>query len=51
MARIHTAERTLRGRSLSSFGALACNPGQCFDNEHQPGRRELADAGGPVVRW
>ena len=48
---IFTAERTLQGRSLSSFGALACTPGQYLDHEDQPGRRELANAGRPVVRW
>jgi hypothetical protein len=51
MARIFTAERTLQGRSLSCFGALACTPGQYLGHEDQPGRRELADAGRPVVRW
>ena len=51
MARIHTAERMLQGRSLSSFGALACTPGQCLEHEDQPGRRQLANAGRPVVRW
>jgi hypothetical protein len=51
MARIRTAERTLQGRSLSSFGALACRLGQYLDHEDQPGRRELADAGRPVLRW
>src|SRR6266545_6802487 len=51
MARIRTAERTLRGRSLLSFGALACTPGQYLDHKDQPGRRELANAGRPVVRW
>ena len=51
MARIRVAERTLQGRSLSSFGALACSPGQHLDHEDQPGRRELAKAGSPVVRW
>ncbi len=51
MARIRTAERTLQGRSLSSFGALACTPGHYLDHEDQPGRRELANAGRPVVRW
>jgi hypothetical protein len=51
MARIRIAERTLQGRSLSSFGALACTPGRYLDHEDQPGRRELANAGRPVVRW
>ncbi|MGH9151659.1 MAG: hypothetical protein ACRD03_04545 [Acidimicrobiales bacterium] len=51
MARIRIAERTLQGRSLSSFGALGCTPGQYLDHEDQPGRRELANAGRPVVRW
>ena len=51
MARILTAERTLQGQSLSSFGAYACQPGQCLDHEAKPGRRELANAGRPVVRW
>jgi hypothetical protein len=51
MARIRTAERTLQGRSLLSFGALACTPGHYLDHEDQPGRRELANAGRPVVRW
>ena len=51
MARILTAERKLQGRSLSSFGALACTPGQYLDHEAKPGRRELANAGRPVVRW
>jgi hypothetical protein len=50
MARTFTAERTLQGRSLSSFGALACTPGQYLEHE-KPGRRELANAGRPVVRW
>jgi hypothetical protein len=51
MARIFTAERTFQGRPLSSFGAFACTPGQHLDHEDQPGRRELANAGRPVVRW
>jgi hypothetical protein len=51
MARILTAERTLQGRTLSSFGALACPTGQYLKHEDQPGRRELANAGRPVVRW
>jgi hypothetical protein len=51
MARIRTAERTLQGRSLSSIGALACIAGRYLDHEDQPGRRELANAGRPVVRW
>jgi len=51
MARMLTAERTLQGSSLSSFGALACTPGQYLDHVDQPGRRELANAGRPVVRW
>jgi hypothetical protein len=51
MARIFTAERKLQGRSLSSFVALACASGQYLDHEAKPGRRELADAGRPVVRW
>jgi hypothetical protein len=51
MARIFIAERTLQGRSLSSFGALACPPGQHLDHEDHPGRRKHADAGRPVVRW
>jgi len=51
MARIFIAERTLQGRSLSSFGALACPPGQHLDYEDHPGRRKHAKAGRPVVRW
>jgi hypothetical protein len=51
MARMLIAERTLQCRSLSSFGALACTPGQYLDHEDQPERRELANAGRPVVRW
>jgi hypothetical protein len=51
MARIRTAERTLQGRPLSSFGALACTPGQYLDREDQAERRELANAGRSVVRW
>jgi hypothetical protein len=51
MARKPFAERTLQGRSLSSFGALACLPGIDLDHEITPGRRELADGGRPVVRW
>jgi hypothetical protein len=51
MARIFTAERMLQGRPLPSFGAFACTPGQYLDHEDQPGRRELANAGRPVVRW
>ena len=50
MARIFTAERTHQGRTLSRFGALACSPGRYLDHE-KPGRRELANAGRPVVRW
>ena len=51
MARNHIAERTLQGPSLSSFGAVLCTPGQYLDHEDQPGRRALANAGSPVVRW
>jgi hypothetical protein len=51
MARMLTAERTLQGRTLSSFGALACTPGQYLDHEATPSRREPANAGRPVVRW
>jgi len=51
MARIRIAERTLQGRSLSSFGALACTPGHFLEYEDQPGRRELANAGRPVMCW
>jgi len=50
MARTFTAERMLQGRTLSSFGALACKPGQHLDHE-KPARPELANAGRPVVRW
>ena len=51
MARIRTAERKLQGRPLLSFGALACTPGHYLESENQPGRRELANSGEPVVRW
>jgi len=51
MARIFTAERTLQGQALSSFGASACLPGTYLDHEMKPGRRDSADAGRPVVRW
>jgi hypothetical protein len=51
MARNHTAERTLQGIALSSFGATACLPGRYLGHEDQPGRRDLAEAGNPVVRW
>ena len=51
MARAFTAERELQGRSLSSFGALACTPGRCLDHEDRPGRLRLANLGRPVVRW
>ena len=40
-----------RQRTVSSFGALACTPGHDLYQEDQPGRRELANAGRPVVRW
>jgi hypothetical protein len=50
VARILTVERMLQGRTLSSFGALACKPGQYLDHE-KPGRPEPANAGRPVVRW
>lgn len=50
MARILTAETTLQGQALSSFGAYACQPGIRLDHEAKPGRRESANAGGPVVR-
>jgi len=50
MARIHTAERTLQGQPLSSFGAFACTAGY-LDHEAKPERRELAEAGNPIVRW
>ena len=50
MARTHTAERMLQGQSLSSFGAFACTPGY-LDHEAKPERRELGEAGIPVVRW
>jgi len=51
MARIFTAERTVQGQALSSFGASACSPGTYLDHEMKPGRRDSADAGRPVVRW
>jgi hypothetical protein len=51
MARIFTAERTLRGRPLSSFGASACRTGFQLVIQLKPERRTLADAGRPVVRW
>jgi hypothetical protein len=51
MTRIRTTEGTLQGQSLSSFGALACLPGQYLDHEAKPERRELANAGRPVMRW
>jgi hypothetical protein len=50
MARISSAERMLQGQPLSSFGVLACQPGSYLDHE-KPGRRDLAKAGRPVVRW
>jgi hypothetical protein len=51
MARTLAAERTHQGRSLSRFGARACTSGHYLDHEDQPGRRRLANAGKPVVRW
>jgi hypothetical protein len=51
MARIRTAERAPQVHALSSVGALACTHGYDPDLEGQPGRRQPADAGGPVVRW
>jgi hypothetical protein len=50
MARTHTAERTLQGQSPLSFGAFACTPGY-LDLEAKPERRELGEAGNPIVRW
>jgi len=50
MARIFTAERTLQGQALSSFGALACLSGPCLDHEIKPERRSSAITGRPVVR-
>ena len=51
MARILTAERTLQGQALSSFGAYACQPGSRLHSELKPGRRDSANTGRPVVRW
>ena len=51
MARILTAERTLQGQALSSFGAYACQPGSRLHSELKPGRRDTANTGRPVVRW
>jgi hypothetical protein len=51
MARIRTAERTLQGQALSSFGAVACLSGSHLDHEMNPERRDAADTGRPVVRW
>jgi len=51
MARTSTAELMLRGTASSSFGATACLPGRYLGHEDQPGRRDLAQAGKPVVRW
>jgi hypothetical protein len=51
MARTLTAETSLQGQALSSFGAYACRPGLDLDHEAKPGRRESANAGRPVVRW
>jgi len=51
MARILTAETSLQGQALSSFGAYACQPGMSLDHGAKPGRRESANAGRPVVRW
>ena len=51
MARIFTAERTLQGQALSSFGAYACQAGSRLHSELKPGRRDTANAGRPVLRW
>ena len=51
MARILTAERTLQGQARSSFGVYACQPGSRLHNELEPGRRDTAKTGRPVVRW
>jgi len=51
MARIFTAERTLQGQALSSFGAYACQAGSRLHSELKPGRRDTANTGRPVVRW
>jgi hypothetical protein len=48
MTRTFTAESLLQGMSLSSFGAVACQPGQRLDHEPKPERRDLANAGSPV---
>jgi hypothetical protein len=47
MARTFTAEPKLQGQPLSSVGALACS--RHLDTE-TPTRRELANAGSPVVQ-
>src|SRR3954468_21205832 len=51
MARILTAKEQLRGPALSSFGAYACQPGTRLHSELQPGRRDSANTGRPVVCW
>jgi hypothetical protein len=43
MARMYTAERTLRAQGLPSFGANACRSGARLDHE--------LDAARPAKRW
>jgi hypothetical protein len=50
MARKLFAERMFQGQALSSFGAFVCLPGTYLDHEIEPGRRDSADTGRPVVR-
>jgi hypothetical protein len=51
MARMLTAETLLRGITLSSFGAHACQPSRVLGHEVRLGRREAAHHGNPDERW
>ena len=49
MARKLFADRTLRGSSSLSSGALACPDGQPLDHQRWLGRREPANTGRPLI--
>jgi hypothetical protein len=51
MTRTFTAETSLQGHTLLSFGARACQPSRSLDNEVRSGRREAAESGLPDQRW
>jgi hypothetical protein len=51
MARMFTADSLLQGRTLSSFGAHACEPEQLLGCEETFGSRDIATRGEPGNRW